>query len=235
MLDAGGGEPSHPPAQLVPARARQAGQRRHERLVEPGIGPAGDPGLLGERRHDRGQHAGDVELRRQPPQLVEVRVLRGRVPAGGEQPEHEVRPQPAQRDVPGREHGERVLLGLRPAALQQPQPGLHPALPHAADRDVAFLAEPQRIGEHALGLREPALLDVVVSEVAHRHGGQLVEPQPQPGVAGREQVGPRLLVAPVQPDQGLADRRGGVQGDVAQLVGDPQRVAARLQALARSP
>ena len=82
-----------------------------------------------------------------------------------------------------------------------------------------------------VGLREPALLDVVVGEVAHRHGRQLVEPQPQPGVAGREQVGPRLRVAAAQPGQRHTDRRGGVQGGVAQLVGDPLRVVARLQAL----
>ena len=38
-------------------------------------------------------------------------------------------------------------------------------------------------------------------------------------------------VAAAQPDQRHADRRGGVQGGIAQLVGDALRVAARLQAL----
>ena len=150
-----------------------------------------------------------------------MEVLHRRLPPGGEQPEHEVRPQPAQGNVPHREHGECVLLGLPPPALQEPQPGLHAALPHAADRDLPFLAEAQCLGEDAVGLGEPPLLDVVMGEVAHRHGHQLVEPKPQPGVACGEQVGPRLLVAPVQPNQRLADRRGGVQGDVLQLVGDP--------------
>ena len=115
----------------------------------------------------------------------------GRRPPGGEQTEHEVRPQAAQRDVPGCEHRQRVLLGFPPAALEQPQPGLDPALPHAADRDVAFLAEAQGVGQDVVGLREPAVLDVVMGEVAHRDGHELVDPQPQPGVPRREQVGPR--------------------------------------------
>jgi hypothetical protein len=69
-------------------------------------------------------------------------------------------------------------------------------------------------------------------EVAHGHGHQLVAPQAQSGIPGREQVGPRLLRPDAaQPDQRHTDRRGGVQGGITQLVGDALRVVARLQAL----
>ena len=145
-----------------------------------------------------------------------------------EHPEHEVRPQLAQGEVAGPEHGAGVVLGLGPAALQQPQPRPHPELVRGADRGVALLADAQRLGDRLLRLGEAPLLDVVVAEVAHRRRRQVVEPVPQADVGGREQVGPPAQVALEQPRHRDPDGRGAAQhGVVAQLVGDPRGPVAR--------
>ncbi len=87
-----------------------------------------------------------------------------------------MRPQLAQGDVAGAEHGAGVVLGLGQAALQQPQPRPHPELVRRAARGVALLADAQGLGDRLLGLVEAPLLDVVVAEVAHRRRRQVVEP-----------------------------------------------------------
>ena len=103
-----------------------------------------------------------------------------------------------------------VLLRLGPTALHEQQPGPNAALPHGADGDVAFLAHPQRVGNHVLGLGEAALLDVEMGEVAHRGGGEIVEPLLQAHVLDGEQVGPPAQVARAQLGDRDADQRGGV-------------------------
>ena len=165
---AGLGEAPRPAPQRAPA---QRPGRRTSRVKSPvtsgrrAEGPgAGDPGLLGERGRGRRDHAGDVEPGHQPPQLVEVRVLRRRRPAG----RRAARARGAATAwpsgmSPAASTARASCVGLGPAALQQPQPRPHPELPRAADRDVALLAEAQRLGDDVLGL---------ANRPARRRGGR---------------------------------------------------------------
>ena len=135
---------------------------------------------------------------------------------------------------PSTRWGHRRLSGRLPAAStarasrsasatgrQQPQPGPHAPLPRAADRDVALLAEPQGIDQHGVGLGQPSLLDVQMSEVAHRCRRELVDPLLRPMRPAAISCSRPCTSPPTSREIADADRGCAIQGRVVQLVGDP--------------